>query len=137
MIDEAIGKILGMAMAYGASALGMFVAYVNYRKRIVKADKVMSPAAWGVIALSVLAVLGAVFIVTQIASAPDEPGAAEEVAIATPVVEPEPQAEPAAATPTKPRSSWTLVGILVPGLIFLFATWITAGLHRHFSTHGH
>ena len=39
MIDEAIGKILGMAMAYGASALGMFVAYVNYRKRIVKADK--------------------------------------------------------------------------------------------------
>jgi len=73
MIDEAIGKILGMAMAYGASALGMFVAYVNYRKRIVKADKVMSPAAWGVIALSVLAVLGAVFVVSQIAAAPPEP----------------------------------------------------------------
>ena len=34
MIDEAIGKILGMAMAYGASALGMFVAYVNYRNEV-------------------------------------------------------------------------------------------------------
>ena len=45
MIDEAIGKILGMAMAYAASAAGMLLAYVNYRKRIVKADKVMTPAA--------------------------------------------------------------------------------------------
>ena len=50
MIDEAIGKILGMAMAYGASALGMLVAYINYRKRIVRAEKLMSPSAWTVIA---------------------------------------------------------------------------------------
>lgn len=137
MIDEAIGKILGMAMAYGASALGMFVAYVNYRKRIVKADKVMSPAAWGVIALSVLAVLGAVFVVSQIAAAPPEPSAVEEMVAPAPVVEPETQAAPPAAAVGEPRSSWTMVGIVVPGIIFLFATWITAALHRHFSTHGH
>ena len=137
MIDEAIGKILGMAMAYGASALGMFVAYINYRKRIVKADKVMSPAAWGVIAASVLAVLGAVLVVSQIAGAPAEPVAAEEVAEAVAPVEPAPVEEPSAAVPREERSQWTLVGIVIPGLIFLFATWITAGLHRHFTTHGH
>lgn len=136
MIDEAIGKILGMAMAYGASALGMLVAYVNYRKRIVKADKVMSPAAWGVIALSVLAVLGAVFVVSQIAAAPPEPSVVEEMVAPAPVVEPETQAEPPAVAVGEPKS-WTIVGIVVPGLIFLFATWITAALHRHFSTQGH
>ena len=78
MIDEAIGKILGMAMAYGASALGMFVAYVNYRKRVVKADKIMTPAAWAVILLSVAAVGGAVLIVAQIAGAPADPVSREK-----------------------------------------------------------
>ena len=51
MIDDAIGKILGMAMAYFVSSLGLFLAYVNYRRRIVKADKVMTPAAWLAVAL--------------------------------------------------------------------------------------
>ena len=46
MIDEAIGKILGMAMAYVASAAGMFVEYVNYRKRIV--NRGASVMNWGV-----------------------------------------------------------------------------------------
>ena len=137
MIDEAIGKILGMAMAYGASALGMFVAYVNYRKRIVKADKVMTPAAWVVILLSVAAVGGAVLIVAQIAGAPADPGVEGEVAIEAPTVEPEIELQPAVREPAESRSSWPMVGILVPGLIFLFATWVTAALHRHFSTHGH
>jgi disulfide bond formation protein DsbB len=137
MIDEAIGKILGMAMAYGASALGMFVAYVNYRKRIVKADKIMTPAAWAVIVLSVAAVGGAVLIVAQIAGAPEDPGVEGEVEIAAPTVEPEVELQPAVREPAEPRSSWPLVGMVVPGIIFLLATWITAGLHRHFTSHGH
>ena len=137
MIDEAIGKILGMAMAYGASALGMFVAYVNYRKRIVKADKIMTPAAWAVILLSVVAVGGAVLIVAQIAGAPAAGGGAEEVAIAAPSVEPEVGLQPATRDSGEPRKSWPMVGIVVPGIIFLFATWVTAALHRHFSTQGH
>jgi hypothetical protein len=135
MIDEAIGKILGMAMAYGASALGMFVAYVNYRKRIVKADKVMSPAAWGVIALSALAVLVAVFIVFQIAGEPVEAPPPDVVEVAEPAAEPTAPVTPAEIDES--RSRWPLVGMVVPALIFLFATWITAGLHRHFTTHGH
>ena len=137
MIDEAIGKILGMAMAYGASALGMFVAYVNYRKRIVKADKIMTPAAWAVILLSVVAVGGAVLIVAQIAGAPAAGGGAEEVALAAPSVEPEVGLQPATRDSGEPRKSWPMVGIVVPGIIFLFATWVTAALHRHFSTQGH
>ena len=137
MIDEAIGKILGMAMAYGASALGMFVAYVNYRKRIVKADKVMTPAAWMVILLSILAVGGAVMVVFQFAGAPVEAGAPEAAEVPTPIVEPEAQLQSEVRAVDESRSRWPLVGIVVPGLIFLGATWITAGLHRHFSTHGH
>jgi len=137
MIDEAIGKILGMAMAYGASALGMFVAYVNYRKRIVKADKIMTPAAWAVILLSVAAVGGAVLLVSQIAAVPVEEGAPEAVEVQAPSVEPEAQMQPPAWEPSESRSKWPLVGIVLPGLIFLFATWITAALHRHFSTQGH
>jgi hypothetical protein len=41
MIDEAIGKILGMAMAYGVSSLGLFLAYVNYRKRKLQVAQVI------------------------------------------------------------------------------------------------
>ena len=70
MIDEAIGKILGMAMAYVASAMGMFVAYLNYRMRIVKADKVMTPVAWTVIVIIFLATLGGTAIVMQMTAAP-------------------------------------------------------------------
>ena len=113
------------------------MAYVNYRKRIVKADKVMTPAAWMVILLSILAVAGAVVVVFQIAGAPSEtaPPAAVEVAEVT--VEPEAGLEPAFDKRDEERKAWPLIGIVLPGLIFLFATWVTAGLHRHFSTHGH
>ena len=137
MIDEAVGKILGMAMAYGASALGMFVAYVNYRKRIVKADKIMTPTAWAVILLSVAAVGGAVLIVAQIVGAPAAGDEVAEMVVSEPSVEPEPVPEPAVRESAESRSSWPMVGIIVPGVIFLFATWITAGLHRHFTTQGH
>lgn len=138
MIDEAVGKILGMAMAYGVSALGLFLAYVNYRKRKLGADKVMTPAAWGVVAAIVVAVAGGVVIVAQLARPPAsvEP---ETVAQVTPV--PEPPAAPETAAPTatgaerthEPEARWPLTGILLPGAIFLFATWITVALYRHFS----
>lgn len=134
MIDEAVGKILGMAMAYLASAMGMFLAYVNYRKRTVKADKVMTPTAWAVILVTVLATAGAVLVVSQLAVAPAERVSEPVQAAVAPKALPpsrtllEDGAEP---------SRWPWVGILVPGLIFLTATVVTAGLHRHFSTHSH
>ena len=137
MIDEAIGKILGMAMAYVASAAGMFVAYVNYRKRIVKADKVMTPAAWTVIAVTILATLGGAAIVTQMAAgaAAEAPAEVEEaIEAAAPAAEAPVIAE---TTRDPERSRWSWIGIVVPAAIFLFATVVTTGLHRHFSTHGH
>jgi hypothetical protein len=137
MIDESIGKILGMAMAYGASVLGMSVAYVNYRKRIVKADKIMTPAAWTVILLSILAVAGAVLAVVQLATAPPGTVAEEAAEAPFPSVEPAVSQHPARGEPGEVRSRWPLVGIVVPGLIFLFATWVTAALHRHFTTRSH
>ena len=133
MIDEAIGKILGMAMAYGVSAMGMFLAYANYRKRTVKADKIMSGTAWMVVGVTALAIAGAVFVVAQLAQAPDAAPVTHEVKAelpAAPVASSEPQSES-----TEPRQEWPLVGIVVPASIFLLATWLTAGLHRRFS-HG-
>jgi hypothetical protein len=135
MISEAMGKILGMAMAYGVSALGLFLAYANYRKRILKADKVMTPRAWGVV-IAILAAIGAgVLVVAQLA----EPQAASPETVAEAVDAP---AETVAATPAPRRQEgerdrWPLLGILAPAVIFLFATWVTAALYRHFATHGH
>ncbi len=133
MISEAMGKILGMAMAYGVSSLGLFLAYVNYRRRIVKADKVMTPAAWMVLGAVALGVAGGVAVVWQLA----EPLAAvaEEAA---PAVETEVFEEPAAAPAAdEERDRWPLIGIVIPAVIFLFATWVTAGLYSHFTHHGH
>ena len=137
MIDEAIGKILGMAMAYVASAAGMFVAYYNYRRRIVKADKVMTPAAWTVIAVTVLATLGGVVVVGQLAAgsaAEEAPALEAEVAAAPPIEDVTPVAAEPAEEPE--RSRWSWIGIIVPAAIFLFATIVTTALHRHFSNHG-
>lgn len=139
MIDEAIGKILGMAMAYGVSALGLFLAYVNYRKRTLGADRVMTPAAWGVVAAVVVAVVAGVLVVADLArppaaAEPESLAAVEEEGAAPAVVSPPPTRTPPA---TRGRAGegerWPLVGVLVPALIFLVATWITAGLYRHFS----
>ncbi len=132
MINEAMGKILGMVLAYGVSGLGLFLAYINYRKRILKAETVMTPTAWVVVAVIVLAVAGGALVVAQLAEppAPDTPAAA-----AAP-------ADAAAATAAAPvraaeQSAWPWVGILVPAVIFLVATWITAGLFWHFSRTGY
>jgi|GEM_PF-3681064 len=53
MIEEAIGKVLGMALAYIVSALGLLLAYYNYRKRIVKAETIFSPLAIVIILVAV------------------------------------------------------------------------------------
>ncbi len=130
MISEAMGKILGMAMAYGVSSLGLFLAYVNYRKRIVKADRVMTGTAWVVVAAVFVAVAAGVVVVWQLAEPPPaEP--VEEVAA------PPPSAEAPAPEADEERDRWPLIGILIPAAVFLFATWVTAGLHRHFTHHGH
>jgi hypothetical protein len=129
VISEAMGKVLGMAMAYGVSALGLLLAYINYRMRILKADRVMSPVAWVVVVATIVSVaLGALGVVWLAASAP-----AAEVAPPPPAeefVEAPPPPEAAAA---EPREEWSLIGIVVPGLVFLLATWTTAALHHHFS----
>jgi hypothetical protein len=133
MIDEAIGKILGMVMAYAASALGMFVAYANYRKRTVKAERVMTSAAWMVVLVSVLAVGAGTLLVVRLAQSEATAAAAEAVAG-------EAYATPAAAAPAPvesgepaAREARPWVGIVVPAAIFLFATFVTAALHRHFA----
>ncbi len=139
MIDDAIGKILGMAMAYGVSALGLFLAYVNYRRRIVKADTVMTPAAWLVVAAIAVGVVGGVAVVATLAQPPQEaaaPAVAEPAPELAAEAEPPPGVEPEpAGAPQSPR--WPLLGIVLPAAIFLSATWITAGLYRHFSHAGH
>lgn len=58
MIEEAVGKVIGMAMAYLVSSLGLLLAYYNYRKRIVKAERVFTPAAIMVIVLVVVVTVG-------------------------------------------------------------------------------
>ncbi len=135
-MSEEMGKILGMAMAYGVSSLGLFLAYVNYRKRVVKADKVMSSGAWAVLAAVFLAVAAGVAVVWQLAE-PPAPVAAEAAAeVAREVAAPATPA-PATAGEEAERDRWPLIGILIPAVIFLFATWVTTSLHRHFTSHGH
>ncbi len=137
-MSEAMGKILGMVMAYGVSSLGLFLAYVNYRRRIVGADKIMTSRAWLVLAAVFLAVAGGVGVVTQLAEIPAG-GDSEVVESETALpVEAEPPTQQEADPPNgKERPQWPLIGILIPASIFLFATWVTSALHRHFSTHGH
>lgn len=138
-MNEAIGKILGMAMAYGVSSLGLLLAYVNYRKRIVKAEKVMSPQAWAVIAACILAIALGAGVVASLAARAETPATAATEQ-AAPSVEPEKQAERAPQAPDRPRAEtrarWPLIGIVIPAAIFLLATWITTALHRRFSVSG-
>lgn len=132
MIDEAIGKILGMAMAYGVSSLGLFLAYANYRKRTLKAEKVMTGTAWAVIAVTLLGIVAGVLVVGQLAKA----APATAVAVA-PEPAPPPAPVPAPPSAAAERDRWPLLGIALPAVIFLAATWITAALYRHFSSTTH
>ncbi|HSN68479.1 MAG TPA: hypothetical protein VLV48_04500 [Thermoanaerobaculia bacterium] len=137
MISEAMGKILGMVLAYGVSALGLLLAYVNYRKRVVKADRVMTGTAWGVVGAVVLAVVLGVWAVSGLterkAATPQPDDAGETVAEA--VVE---EAAPAVPPPpVRSAAEWSWVGIFVPLAIFAFSTWMTVALFRRFTTHHH
>lgn len=106
-VDPAAGKILGMLMAYAVSSLGLLLAYVNYRKRILKAERIFSPAATAVIVgvLSV-AVIGAVLTAAVASSEADDPWKA---------------------------ITSNLVGLALPALIVLVSVLLTWLLYRHFS----
>lgn len=131
MIDEAIGKILGMAMAYAVSGLGLFLAYANYRRRTLGASRIMTPAAWGVLGLVAVTVLAGVVVVRELAQhpPPTEPAVAE--ASAPPTGNEAVTPAPASAGGERPR--WPLVGVLLPAAILLAATWVTGWLYLHFS----
>lgn len=136
MISEAMGKILGMAMAYGVSALGLLLAYVNYRKRVVKAERVMTGTAWAVVAAVVVVLVLGAWTVGGLAAR----GASEAAPAAAVTVPEPPPLEPGPPAPRREAArggnGWSWIGILVPAAIFLFATWVTAVLHRRFSTAG-
>lgn len=68
-LSPAAGKILGMLMAYAVSSLGMLLAYVNYRRRIIKADTIFTPAARAIIiGVITVAVIGAILTATAATS---------------------------------------------------------------------
>ena len=136
-MSEAMGKILGMVMAYGVSSLGLFLAYANYRRRTIGADRIMTGRAWIVVVVVLAAVGAGVGVVSELAEMParsegtgEQPASAD----ASPVTVSAPS--PPVVPGSDERPQWPLVGILVPAAIFLFATWVTSTLHRHFATHG-
>ncbi len=89
-------------------------------------------------AISVMLLGGLLFIPASGASrqlAEPPAAVAEEAA---PAVETEVFEEPAAAPAAdEERDRWPLIGIVIPAVIFLFATWVTASLYSHFTHHGH
>ncbi len=106
-VDPAVGKILGMVMAYAVSALGLLLAYYNYRKRVVKAEQVFTPRARFVLgAIGALIVLAIVLGAATLGRGQLSRGEAIRA---------------------------NLAGILVPGGVFLFSFWITWKLYRRFS----
>ena len=138
-MSEAMGKIVGMLMAYGVSSLGLFLAYANYRRRTVGADRIMTGKAWLVIAVVFAALAAGGIVVSQLAELPAESSVVAEL----PAVPAQPAVEAASAQPhpepAEPgeRERWPVIGIVVPAAIFLFATWVTTALHQHFTGQGH
>ena len=106
-MSPAAGKILGMIMAYAVSSLGLLLAYINYRKRIVKAETIFTPKAKAVIIGVVsVAVVGAVL--TSAAASSEGEGLWAAVS----------------ANP---------LGLLLPTLIVLVSVFLTWLLFRHFA----
>ena len=106
-MSPAAGKILGMIMAYAVSSLGLLLAYINYRKRIIKAETVFTPRAKAVIISVVgLAVVGAVL--TAAAASGEGEGLWAAV-------------------------SENPLGLLLPTLIVLVSVFLTWLLYRHFA----
>ncbi|MEM7585330.1 MAG: hypothetical protein AAF560_18215 [Acidobacteriota bacterium] len=137
-MSEAMGKILGMAMAYGVSSLGLLLAYVSYRRRTLGAERVMTGTAWAVIAAVLLSIAGGAWVVAELsarAQAAEPTVAAAEPTASSTYGQPtlEPIAARSAQRPAEERQSWPLIGMLLPLAIFSIATWVTGSLHRHFS----
>jgi xanthine/uracil permease len=106
-INPAAGKILGMLMAYAVSSLGLLLAYYNYRKRILKAERIFSPVATAVIiGVITLAVVGAVL--TAAVASSDAEG-------------------------LWPAITSNLIGLALPAFIVLVSVLLTWMLFRHFS----
>jgi len=106
-VDPAAGKILGMLMAYAVSSLGLLLAYYNYRKRILKADRIFTPVATAVIVgVITVAVIGAVL--TAAVASSDADGLWSAV-------------------------TSNIVGLVLPALIVLVSVLLTWMLFRHFS----
>ena len=106
-VDPAAGKILGMLMAYAVSSLGLLLAYYNYRKRILKAERVFSTTATvviiGVISITVIGV-----VLTAVVASSDADGL-------WPAIRSNP------------------VGLVLPALIVIVSVLLTWTLFRHFS----
>ena len=106
-MSPAAGKILGMVMAYAVSSLGLLLAYYNYRKRVLKADTIFTPAARGIlVGVVTLAVAGA--LLTAVAASRPEGdlwGALRD----------------------------NLTGLVLPGVIVVVSILLTWLLFRHFS----
>jgi len=106
-VDPAIGKILGMVMAYAVSALGLLLAYYNYRKRIVKADRIFTPRALVVLwVVGLLAVAGLVLAAAAVSAGSRSEGQS---------------------------IIYDLPGIIAPGLVFALSFWVTWALYKKFS----
>jgi len=119
---EALGKLLGMVLAYAISSLGLLLAYVNYRRRIVKADKVFTPLAavlTGGIGVGVLGIV--VILLVAMGRMPAETGQAMTIG----------NVQQAATT------GFSLTGLLVPAGIFLLSFILTWLLYQHFAKQRH
>lgn len=120
MDNEALGKILGMAMAYGVSFIGLVLAYYNYRKRIAKAEGIFTGTALAVFVPSALLVAGVLVFTVWFALNLPEEGTKVLMSAKLPAIQ---------STITSNK----LIGILVPGAIFVFSFWVTYMLYKHFS----
>jgi hypothetical protein len=106
-MNPAAGKILGMVMAYAVSSLGLLLAYVNYRKRIIKAEKVFTARAKAVIT-GVITVAAVGAVLTAAAASTESRGLWAAV-VANPF------------------------GLVLPMLIVLVSVVLTWLLYRHFA----
>jgi len=119
---EALGKLLGMVMAYTVSSMGLLFAYVNYRRRIMKADKVFTPLAAVLTGGIGVVLFGAVvFLLIAMSRMPAESNQAMTIG----------NVQQAATT------GFSLVGLLVPAAIFLLSFIMTWLLYQHFSKQHH
>lgn len=106
-VSPAAGKIIGMLMAYAVSALGLLLAYYNYRKRIIKADRIFTPTAKAVI----IGVIGIALVGTVLTAAAASGEGTWWQAV-----------------------KGNLLGLVVPAAIVIVSVWLTWLLYRHFSS---